>query len=227
MQSKGAIRFVTIVLALACIYQLSFTAVTSIIEKNAQNYAERKASSFDVSKVSAEDKAYVLDSVRKYESRWYKDSISTEKVFFGLTYKDVKAKEISLGLDLKGGMNVMLQVQLEDLVKALADGNQDPAFLQAMAIAKERTVKEHGDFITHFEAAWKEVGSGKRLSQIFGAYEMRDRIRPESTDEQVIAVIREDADAAIANSFNVLRNRIDRFGVASPSIQRIGNTGRS
>ena len=226
MQSKGAIRFVTIVLALACIYQLSFTAVTSIIEKNAQNYTERKASSFDVSKVSAEDKAYVLDSVRKYESRWYKDSISTEKVFFGLTYKDVKAKEISLGLDLKGGMNVMLQVQLEDLVKALADGNQDPAFLQAMAIAKERTVKEHGDFITHFEAAWKEVGSGKRLSQIFGAYEMRDRIRPESTDEQVIAVIREDADAAIANSFNVLRNRIDRFGVASPSIQRIGNTGR-
>ena len=226
MQSKGAIRFVTIVLALACIYQLSFTAVTSIIEKNAQNYAERKASSFDVSKVSAEDKAYVLDSVRKYENRWYTDSISTEKVFFGLTYKDVKAKEISLGLDLKGGMNVMLQVQLEDLVKALADGNQDPAFLQAMAIAKERTVKEHGDFITHFEAAWKEVGSGKRLSQIFGAYEMRDRIRPESTDEQVIAVIREDADAAIANSFNVLRNRIDRFGVASPSIQRLGNTGR-
>ena len=226
MQSKGAIRFVTIVLALACIYQLSFTAVTSIIEKNAQNYAERKASSFDVSKVSAEDKAYVLDSVRKYESRWYTDSISTEKVFFGLTYKDVKAKEISLGLDLKGGMNVMLQVQLEDLVKALADGNQDPAFLQAMAIAKERTVKEHGDFITHFEVAWKEVGSGKRLSQIFGAYEMRDRIRPESTDEQVIAVIREDADAAIANSFNVLRNRIDRFGVASPSIQRLGNTGR-
>lgn len=226
MQSKGAIRFVTIVLALACIYQLSFTAVTSIIEKNAQNYAERKASSFDVSKVPAEDKAYVLDSVRKYESRWYTDSISTEKVFFGLTYKDVKAKEISLGLDLKGGMNVMLQVQLEDLVKALADGNQDPAFLQAMAIAKERTVKEHGDFITHFEAAWKEVGSGKRLSQIFGAYEMRDRIRPESTDEQVIAVIREDADAAIANSFNVLRNRIDRFGVASPSIQRLGNTGR-
>lgn len=226
MQSKGAIRFVTIVLALACIYQLSFTAVTSIIERNAQNYAERKASSFDVSKVSAEDKAYVLDSVRKYESRWYTDSISTEKVFFGLTYKDVKAKEISLGLDLKGGMNVMLQVQLEDLVKALADGNQDPAFLQAMAIAKERTVKEHGDFITHFEAAWKEVGSGKRLSQIFGAYEMRDRIRPESTDEQVIAVIREDADAAIANSFNVLRNRIDRFGVASPSIQRLGNTGR-
>ncbi len=226
MQSKGAIRFVIIVLALACIYQLSFTAVTSIIEKKADNYAQAKAEAFDISKVSDKDKAYVLDSVKKFENRWYTDSISTEKVFFGLTYKNVKAKEISLGLDLKGGMNVMLQVQLEDLVKALAGDNQDPEFLKAMALAKERTVTEHGDFITLFEAAWKEVSGGKKLSQIFGTYEMRDRIKPESTDEQVIAIIREDADAAIANSFNVLRNRIDRFGVVSPSIQRLGNTGR-
>ena len=110
MQSKGAIRFVTIVLALACIYQLSFTAVTAIIEKNAKTYAETKAEAFDVSRFPVEDQAYLKDSVEKYESRWYTDSISTEKVFFGLTYKDVKAKEISLGLDLKGGMNVMLQV---------------------------------------------------------------------------------------------------------------------
>jgi SecD/SecF fusion protein len=226
MQSKGAIRFVIIVLALACIYQLSFTAVTSIIEKKADKYAEAKAEAFDISKISEENKAYVLDSVKKFESRWYTDSISTEKVFFGLTYKDVKAKEISLGLDLKGGMNVMLQVQLEDLVKALAGDNQDPEFQKAMALAKERTVTEHGDFITLFESAWKEVSGGKRLAQIFGTYEMRDRIKPESTDEQVISIIREDADAAIANSFNVLRNRIDRFGVASPSIQRLGNTGR-
>ena len=226
MQSKGAIRFVIIVLALACIYQLSFTAVTSIIEKKADNYAQAKAEAFDISKVSDENKAYVLDSVKKFENRWYTDSISTEKVFFGLTYKNVKAKEISLGLDLKGGMNVMLQVQLEDLVKALSGDNQDPEFLKAMALAKERTVTEHGDFITLFESAWKEVSGGKKLSQIFGTYEMRDRIKPESTDEQVISIIREDADAAIANSFNVLRNRIDRFGVVSPSIQRLGNTGR-
>lgn len=226
MQSKGAIRFVTIVLALACIYQLSFTVVTSIVEKKADNYAAAKAEAFDLTKVSLEDQAYVLDSVKKFESRWYTDSLSNEKVFFGLTYKDVKAKEISLGLDLKGGMNVMLQVQLEDLVKALAGDNQTPEFQKAMALAKERTVTEHGDFITLFEGAWKEVSGGQRLSQIFGTYEMRDRIKPESTDEQVIAVIREDADAAIANSFNVLRNRIDRFGVASPSIQRLGNTGR-
>lgn len=226
MQSKGAIRFVTIVLAIACIYQLSFTAVSGILEKKAQNYAESKAEAFDLSKVALEDQAYVLDSVKKYETRWYTDSISTEKVFFGLTYKDVKAKEISLGLDLKGGMNVMLQVQLEDLVVALSDNSQDPDFLKALELAKQKDKTERGDFISHFEAAWKEVAPGKRLSQIFGTYEMRDRIKPESTDEQVISVIRADADAAIANSFNVLRNRIDRFGVASPSIQRIGNTGR-
>ncbi|MGM9787881.1 MAG: protein translocase subunit SecDF, partial [Candidatus Cryptobacteroides sp.] len=226
MQSKGAIRFVTIVLAIACIYQLSFTAVSGILEKKAQNYAESKAEAFDLSNVALEDQAYVLDSVKKYETRWYTDSISTEKVFFGLTYKDVKAKEISLGLDLKGGMNVMLQVQLEDLVVALSDNSQDPDFLKALEVARQKDKTERGDFISHFEAAWKEVAPGKRLSQIFGTYEMRDRIKPESTDEQVIAVIRADADAAIANSFNVLRNRIDRFGVASPSIQRIGNTGR-
>ncbi len=226
MQSKGAIRFVIIVLALACLYQLSFTAITGIVEKKAENYAQAKADAFDISNVADADKAYVLDSVKKFENRWYTDSISTEKIFFGLTYKDVKAKEISLGLDLKGGMNVMLQVQLEDLVKALSGDNQDPEFLKAMALAKERTVTEHGDFITLFESAWKEVSGGKRLSQIFGTYEMRDRIKPESTDEQVISIIREDADAAIANSFNVLRNRIDRFGVVSPSIQRLGNTGR-
>ncbi|MGN1226010.1 MAG: protein translocase subunit SecDF [Candidatus Cryptobacteroides sp.] len=226
MQSKGAIRFVTIVLAIACIYQLSFTAVSGILEKKAQNYAESKAEAFDLSNVALEDQAYVLDSVKKYETRWYTDSISTEKVFFGLTYKDVKAKEISLGLDLKGGMNVMLQVQLEDLVVALSDNSQDPDFLKALEVARQKDKTERGDFISHFEAAWKEVAPGKRLSQIFGTYEMRDRIKPESTDEQVISVIRADADAAIANSFNVLRNRIDRFGVASPSIQRIGNTGR-
>ena len=227
MQSKGAIRFVIIVLALACIYQLSFTAVTGIIEKKAQNYAENKAAAFDISKVAIEDQAYVLDSVKKYETRWYTDSISTEKVFFGLTYKDVKAKEISLGLDLKGGMNVMLQVQLEDLVKALAGENaQDPTFQKAISLAKEKSATERGDFISLFGSAWKEVSEGKKLSQVFGTYEMRDRIKPESTDDQVISIIREDADAAIANSFNVLRSRIDRFGVASPSIQKIGNTGR-
>ena len=225
MQSKGAIRLVAILLALACVWQLSFTAVTGIMEKRADKYAEKAVEAFDLSKVAAEDQAYALDSIRKHQSRWYTDSISSEKVYFGQTYKDVKAKEINLGLDLKGGMNVMLQVQLEDLVKALA-GEQTPEFNKAIALAKERSVNSRGDFITLFAEAWKEVANGQRLAQVFGTYEMRDRIKPDSTDDEVISVIREDAEAAVANSFNVLRNRIDRFGVASPSIQRLGNTGR-
>ena len=225
MQSKGAIRLVAILLALACVWQLSFTAVTGIMEKRADKYAEKAVEAFDLSKVAAEDQAYALDSVRKHQSRWYTDSISSEKVYFGQTYKDVKAKEINLGLDLKGGMNVMLQVQLEDLVKALA-GEQTPEFNKAIALAKERSVSSRGDFITLFAEAWKEIANGQRLAQVFGTYEMRDRIKPDSTDDEVISVIREDAEAAVANSFNVLRNRIDRFGVASPSIQRLGNTGR-
>ncbi|MCQ2159020.1 MAG: protein translocase subunit SecD [Bacteroidales bacterium] len=230
MQSKGAIRLVAILLLFACIWQLSFTAVSGIQEKKAAKYAEQAAiavqNAAEFANVNAEDHAYYLDSVKKYQTRWYTDSVSTEKIYFGNTYKQVKAKELNLGLDLKGGMNVMLQVQLEDLVYALAAEDACPEFYQAMTLAKSREVAEHGDFITIFANAWKEVAAGNKLAQVFGTYEMRDRIKPESTDDEVIAVIREDAESAIANSFNVLRNRIDRFGVTQPSIQKIGNTGR-
>ena len=123
-------------------------------------------------------------------------------------------------------MNVMLQVQLKDLVKAIAGGNSSPAFLQALDLATERSVSSREDYISLFAQAWKEVGGGQRLSQVFGTYEMRDKIKPESTDDQVIDVIRSEAESAISNSFNVLRNRIDRFGVTQPSIQKLGNSGR-
>ena len=230
MQSKGAIRIVAILLGIACLWQLSFTAVTNIQEKKAEKYAEAAVAAFQQSpawqKVAVEDQAYVLDSLSKDRNRWYTDSISSEKVYFGYTFKDVKAKEINLGLDLKGGMNVMLQVQLEDLVKALAGENATPEFNNAIALAKERSVNSRQDFITLFGEAWKEVGGGQRLAQVFGTYEMRDRIKPESTDEQVLSVVREDAESAVSNSFNVLRNRIDRFGVTQPSIQKLGNSGR-
>ena len=230
MQSKGAIRLVAILLGLACVWQLAFTLVTSIQEKKADKYAENAVAAFQQSaaynKLAEEDKAYTLDSLSKDRNRWYIDSISNEKVYLGYTYKDVKAKEINLGLDLKGGMNVMLQVQLEDLVKALAADNATPEFNQAINLAKERSVNSRADFITLFADAWKEVSGGQRLAQVFGTYEMRDRIKPESTDEQVINIIREDAESAVSNSFNVLRNRIDRFGVTQPSIQKIGNSGR-
>ena len=230
MQSKGAIRFVAILLILACIWQLSFTVVTRVQQNKAEQRAEKFAEQIQQTPafavVPADQRAFYLDSLKKNESRRYTDSISSEKVFLGQTFKSVQAKEMNLGLDLKGGMNVMLQVQLEDLVKALAGGNQSPEFLKALSLAKERSVNSQSDFITLFAEAWKEVGGGQRLSQIFGTYEMRDRIKPESTDEQVTAVIKEEAESAVANSFNVLRNRIDRFGVTQPSIQKLGNTGR-
>ena len=230
MQSKGAIRFVAILLAIACLWQLSFTAVTMRQENKAEKFAEAAVEAAQQSaafaKVSDADKAFYLDSIRKEENRHYLDSISSEKIYFGYTYKDVKAKEINLGLDLKGGMNVLLQVQLKDLVKALAGDNNAPEFEKALALAQERSVNSREDFISLFADAWKETAGGMPLAQIFGTYEMRDKIGPESTDAEVIEVIRSEAESAISNSFNVLRNRIDRFGVTQPNIQKLGNSGR-
>ena len=230
MQSKGAIRFVAILLLLASLWQLSFTLVTNVQENRAEKYAENKAvaamQSAEFSKVAEADQAFYLDSIRKDESRWYLDSISSEKIYFGYTFKDVKSKSINLGLDLKGGMNVMLQVQLKDLVKALAGNNTAPEFTKALALAQERSVNSRLDYITLFADAWKETSNGMPLAQIFGTFELRDKIGPESTDEQVIEVIRAEAESAVSNSFNVLRNRIDRFGVTQPNIQKLGNSGR-
>ena len=230
MQSKGAISFVAILIALACVFQLSYTAVSSIYENRAEKYAEAAVEAEQLkpsfAEVSDLDKAYFLDSIRKDKSRYYLDSISNEKVYLGNTYKEVKDKEINLGLDLKGGMNVMLQVELSDLVRALADNNSSAEFEQALTLAKKYELENRGDFIDNFAQAWNEVAPGQKLSQIFGTYEMREKITPESTNDEVIAVIKAESESAIANSFNVLRNRIDRFGVASPNIQRLGNSGR-
>ena len=230
MQSKGAIRFVAILLLLASLWQLSFTLVTQIQENKAEKYAENKAiaamESAEFSKVAEADKAFYLDSIKKDENRWYIDSISSEKIYFGYTFKDVKSKAINLGLDLKGGMNVMLQVQLKDLVRALGGNNAAPEFAQALNLAQERSVNSRQDFITLFAEAWQETSNGMPLAQIFGTFELRDKIGPESTDEQVIEVIRAEAESAVSNSFNVLRNRIDRFGVTQPNIQKLGNSGR-
>jgi SecD/SecF fusion protein len=230
MQSKGAIRLVAILLLIACFWQLSFTLVTAIQNNKAKKYAEAAAvavqSTPAFAKVAAEDQAYYLDSIKKEQQKWYTDSISNEKVYFGYKFKDVRSKEINLGLDLKGGMNVMLQVQLEDLVKALSGNSTEPQFLKAIELAKSRSVNSQSDFITLFGEAWEEVTGGARLSQIFGTYEMRESIKPESTNAEVLSVIKKEAESAVANSFNVLRNRIDRFGVTQPSIQKLGNSGR-
>ncbi|HIZ85784.1 MAG TPA: protein translocase subunit SecDF [Candidatus Coprenecus stercoravium] len=232
MQSKGAITLLAVLIALACLYQLSFTGVSAIQQNKAEKFAEaaveaeqQKASFAEVSDL---DKAYYLDSIRKERNRYYIDSVSAEKVYLGYTYKEVQEKEINLGLDLKGGMNVMLEVQLSDLVRALSNYNTSPEFEQAIALAKERERASGGnvDFITLFHEAWDEVAPNQRLSQIFGTIDLRDRINAQSTNDQVIAVLREQAESAVANSFNVLRNRIDRFGVTSPNIQRLGTSSR-
>ena len=230
MQSKGAIRFVAILLALASLWQLSFTLVNSIQENKAEKYAEAKViateNSAAFSKVADVDKAFYLDSIRKVANRMYIDSISSEKVYFGYTYKDVQAKSINLGLDLKGGMNVMLQVQLEDLVRALSKNNQSAEFNNAIALAKENQKDSREDFITLFAEAWEQTSNGLPLAHVFGTIDMVGKIGPESTDAEVIDVIRAESESAIANSFNVLRNRIDRFGVTQPNIQKLGNSGR-
>ena len=228
MQSKGAIRLVAILIAIACIWQLSFTAVTRIQEKKAAEQAKIEAEKFVAAAGTPEEfKEFVIDSISAIKNRAYVDSISNEDVFLKYTFQDVKEKEINLGLDLKGGMNVMLQVQLEDLVKALAGSNvTDPDFQKAIATAKANNVNTATDFITLFANAWKTDGNGRRLAEIFGNYELKEKVSPESTDDQVIAVLKKEAESAVSNSFNVLRNRIDRFGVTQPNIQQVGNSGK-
>lgn len=231
MQSKGAIRLVALLIAVACIYQLSFTVVTRIQEKKAADYAEKAVTAVqktaEFQNISELDQAFYLDSLRNARESYYIDSITPEKVYVGFTFKEVKEKEISLGLDLKGGMNVMMEVKLESLIRALADYSQDPVFNQAIALANSNVQGgSRTDYITLFAQAWNEVAPGERLSRVFGTYDMRERIKPETTNEEVIRIVREEAESAMANSFNVLRNRIDRFGVTQPNIQRLGTTGR-
>ena len=230
MQSKGAISILTILIALVCVYHLSFTWATRNQENKARVYAQNAVEQIKTTQafaaVSEFNRTAFLDTVRRDKERYYLDSIAAEKVFISFTYKEIKEKEINLGLDLKGGMNVMLEVSMEDLIRVLADHNPSPAFNNALAMAKENQLNSRSDLITLFAEAWNQVAPGQRLSQIFGTYDMRDRIKPESTNEEVIRVIRADAESAIANSFNVLRNRIDRFGVTQPNIQRSGNSGR-
>lgn len=230
MQSKGAITILTIAIALVCIYQLSFTWATRHQESKAKKFAEssiqQEQAKPSFAAIPDLDKAFYLDSLRNQKEKFYIDSVTAEKVFLGFTYKEVKEREVSLGLDLKGGMNVMLEVSVAELITTLSNDNTSPQFLQAMELAKTNMANSRADFITLFAEAWDKVAPGQRLSQIFGTYEMKDKIKPETSNAEVINVIRDEAESAISNSFNVLRNRIDRFGVTQPNIQKIGSTGR-
>jgi SecD/SecF fusion protein len=206
MQNKGAIRFIAIALALVSLYQLSFTYVTRRVEKQAREYA--------------------TDSVfhsKKYEH--YLDSMSQEKVYplFGFNYKYCKEREINLGLDLKGGMFVKLEVSVADLIRVLSNNSQDSSFVKAMKLAQQMPGSEH--FVDKFGRAFKQVAPNARLASIFSTPELKGKVTFDSSDDDVLQVLREEADNAIDNSFNILRNRIDKFGVAQPNIQRLENSG--
>ena len=209
MQNRGAIKAIAIILAIACAYQLSFTFVARNIEKKAARYAE----GFPV-------------ELQQERQQSYLDSIKSQKVFLGFTYKQVKEREINLGLDLKGGMNVMLEISVEDVVRALSNDSQDPIFNAALSQARSEQKNSAEDFVTLFSRAYADLSGNAPLALIFNTQELREKITPTSTNEQVIRVLREEAESAIDNSFNVLRSRIDRFGVTQPNIQKIGASGR-
>ncbi len=214
MQSKGFIKLIAVLLALACVYQLSFTFKTRSVEKKAAEYAA----------------AFPLEQQAEAEQH-YLDSIQNLQVFNmgfkSFTYKECKEKELNLGLDLKGGMNVMLEVQVEDVVKALAgDSAQDPAFMAAIEEAnanlKSGTSK---DYIADFVEIYERQTNGGSLAPLFVSPDRKD-IMLESSNEDVQKVLQRETEAAIAASFNVLRSRIDHFGVTQPNIMRLPNSHR-
>lgn len=211
MQNRGAILFFTILLTLACIYQLSFTWVANGIEKDAREYANGD---------SQLEKQY-LDSMRS--------EVVYDLLLVDFTYSDVKENEIHLGLDLQGGMNVVLEVSVEELLRNLANNSTDPGFVQAIERAKELRTESQEDFITLFGRAFNEVAPGARLASpsIFGTRDLAGQINPATTtNQEVLNFLRIEAEDAIERSFNILRSRVDKFGVSSPNIQRLGNSGR-
>ena len=202
MQNKGFVKVIAVLLTVVCAFYLSFTFVTRHHEKEAAQYAGG-------------------ESV-------YIDSIMNKKVYLGVyTFKQTREMGIGLGLDLKGGMNVILEVSVPDVVKALADHKTDEAFTTAIANASKQAVNSNSDFITLFIKEYKTQKPDGTLAELFATQQLKDKVNTKSTDAEVEAVIRAEVEAAIANSFNVLRTRIDRFGVAQPNIQELeGGMGR-
>ena len=214
MQSKGFIKLVAVLLALACVYQLSFTFKTRSVEKKASEYAAQ----FPLEKQGEAEQHY-LDSVQNLPVY----NLGIRK----FTYKECKEKELNLGLDLKGGMNVMLEVQVEDVVKALAgDSQNDPAFVEAIAEANEAMKQgTSSDYIGDFVKAYSRLSGGRPIAEIFVSPDRKD-ITLESSDADVERLLKRETEAAIGASFNVLRSRIDHFGVTQPNIMRLPNSHR-
>ncbi|MBN2661945.1 MAG: protein translocase subunit SecDF [Tannerellaceae bacterium] len=204
MQNKGFVKVFSVLLTLVCLFYLSFSFVTRYYSSKAVEYAAG-----DPTKESQ-----------------FIDSLSTQKVWLGYTLKQCREMEISLGLDLKGGMNVVLELNVADVLRSLSNKNTDENFNKALDLAYARQSTSQKDFIDLFAEEYKKLDPGARLSAIFSTFELKDKITPQSSDAQVVSVIREELKSAIDNSFNVLRTRIDRFGVVSPNIQRLETAGR-
>ena len=204
MQNKGLVRILAVCLAVVCAFYLSFSLVTSHYDKAAKKYADG-------------------DAAKEYQ---YLDSIAAKKVWFGYTLKECREKEINLGLDLKGGMNVTMEVSVPDILDALSGHNETPNYKEALARAKQKQKSSGADFVTLFIESYKEVDPEGQLASIFSTFELKDKVTLNSTNAEVEKVIREEVDGAINNSFNVLRTRIDRFGVVQPNIQKLAQPGR-
>lgn len=209
MQNKTAIIVLAVALFLVTAYQLSFTAVTYKVRKEAREYAKG-----DLVKQSN-----YLDSISSLTKKDWS--------YLGYTFKEVQKKEMNLGLDLKGGMNVILEVSVEDILKALSNYSTDKTFNDALAIARsEYRRQSQNDFLTIFGRAFEELNPGAKLSAIFGTVELRDKINFNSSNEDVLKVLDSEVSSAITNAFNILRTRIDRFGVVQPNITQLATKGR-
>ena len=202
MQNKGFVKVFAVLLTLACAFYLSFSFVTRHHMKLAEQDPKGAAH--------------------------YLDSMQNEKVWLGVySLKDCREMEIGLGLDLKGGMNVILEVSVPDVVKTLADNKPDEAFNAAVAEAAKQQITSQEDFITLFVREYKKQAPDGKLAEIFATQQLKDKVNTRSTDAEVEAVLREEVKAAVENSYNVLRTRIDRFGVVQPNIQTLeGKMGR-
>ena len=204
MQNKGLVITLAVCLALVSAFYLSFSFVTNHYDNKAAEYAQG-------------------DDAKEYQ---YLDSIAGEKVWFGYTLKECREKEINLGLDLKGGMNVTMEVSVPDIIRALSGYNTTENFNQAIAKAQEKQKTSGADFLTLFFESFYEIDPNAQLASVFSTFELRDKVSLNSTNQEVEKVVREEVQGAIDNSFNVLRTRIDRFGVVQPNIQKLSQTGR-
>ena len=204
MQNKGLVITLAVLLALASAFYLSFSVVTNHYDNKAAEYAQG-------------------DDAKEYQ---YLDSIAGEKVWFGYTLKECREKEINLGLDLKGGMNVTMEVSVSDIIRALSGYNTTENFNQAIAMAQQKQKTSGEDFLTLFFESFYELDPNAQLASVFSTFELRDKVSLTSTNQEVEKVVREEVQGAIDNSFNVLRTRIDRFGVVQPNIQKLSQTGR-